>query len=344
MTSVCVRLLSGKSRNRRFTMKYALSTLGFSSCWGLIWCATVAASLAATSLAQEKKPAAAPRREQAKPAKPASPDEEAIRATADAFTKAFNSYDAKALGALWTADADYTDENGQAYHGRAEIEKGYAELFKQHPDLTIKLEVQSVRVLNPTTALEDGRSALVAQGQIISQARYTAVHVKENGKWLLSAVRDMPDAGSADAVFQALDFFVGDWMAHGETVSVKTNFKWVAGKKYLLRTFVVTSPDKETPERSGLQIIGFDAASRQIRSWTFESSGGHGQGLWTAVDGGWAIESQGVLADGTPTASTDLIEHVDKNVMGWQSVNRTAGGQQLPNTEQVVLERVERRP
>src|SRR5215469_2111570 len=202
-------------------MKSARSSLRMTSCLGLIGLA-----IAATALAQEKTPAktpekkaaAPPRREQARPAKAASADEEAIRVTAEAFAKAFNSGDAQALGALWTADADYTDENGRAYHGRAAIEKEYADLFKQHPDMTIKIDIQSVRVLNPTTALEDGRSAIVAQGHAISQARYTAVHVKENGKWLLSAVRDMHDAGSADASFQALDFFVGDWVAHGETV------------------------------------------------------------------------------------------------------------------------------
>ncbi|HWB12058.1 MAG TPA: SgcJ/EcaC family oxidoreductase [Pirellulales bacterium] len=313
-------------------MKYALSS-----------CGLIIAMMVVAAPAQEKKPAA-PRREQAKPAKAdASADEQAIRATADVFVKAFNSGDAQALGALWTADADYTDENGQVYHGRAAIEKEYTSLFKAHSDMTLKIDVQSVRVLNPTTALEDGRTAIVAQGQTISQARYTAVHVKENGKWLLSAVRDMPDAGSADATFLALDFFVGEWVAHGDTVSVKTSCKWAVGKKFLLRTFVVSGHDKDTPERSGLQVIGFDPASRQIRSWTFDSSGGHGQGLWTPVDGGWAIESQGVLADGTPTASTDLVERVNDNILGWQSVNRMAGGQQLPNTEQVVLERVEPR-
>ena len=319
-------------------MKHALSSFGL-----------IIVAMLATALAQDKEPTA-PRREQAKPAKaPASADEQALRATADAFAKAFDSGDAQALGALWTADADYTDENGRAYHGRAAIEKKYVELFEEHPDMTIKIDIQSLRVLNPTTALEDGRAAIVAQGQAISQSRYTAIHVKENGKWLLSAVRDMPDMGSADD-FLALDFFVGDWVAHGETVSAKTSCKWAVGKKFLLRTFVVTSrgdetsEKKETPEKSGLQIIGFDPASRHIRSWTFDSVGAHGQGLWTAVDGGWAIESQGVLPDGTPTASTDLIERVNENIMGWQSVNRTAGGEQLPDTEQVVLERVEPRP
>ena len=42
----------------------------------------------------------------------ASADEKAIRATADDFVKAFNAADAKAIGALWATDAEYTDESG----------------------------------------------------------------------------------------------------------------------------------------------------------------------------------------------------------------------------------------
>ena len=57
-------------------------------------------------------------------------DEKAIRATADDFVKAFNAADAKAIGALWATDAEYTDESGQSFHGRAAIEKEYADLFK----------------------------------------------------------------------------------------------------------------------------------------------------------------------------------------------------------------------
>jgi uncharacterized protein (TIGR02246 family) len=302
---------------------------------------TLLVAVAAAAVGQEKKPPATPRREPAKSTKASvSEDEQAIRASGEAFVKAFNSADAKALGALWTADADYTNENGQSYQGRAAIEKEYAQLLSQHPDLTMKLEIQSIRFLSPTTAMEDGRSSLVAQGHTISQARYTAIHVKQDGKWLLSAVRDMPDAGAADANFKTLDFFVGDWVAQGDTVTVKSSCQWAVGKKFLLRSFSVSGHDNQTTEKSGLQIIGWDPATRQIRSWTFDSSGGHGQGLWIAVDGGWAIESEGVLADGTPTASTDLIERVNDNIVGWQSVNRTAGGQQLSDTEQVVLERV----
>src|SRR4051794_2202725 len=57
-------------------------------------------------------------------------DEKAIRASADAFVKAFNQADAKAIGAMWAADAHYTDEHGVSFHGRAAIENEYAAMFK----------------------------------------------------------------------------------------------------------------------------------------------------------------------------------------------------------------------
>ena len=47
----------------------------------------------------------------------AAADDQAIRATANAYTKAFNAGDAKALGSLWTEDAEYTDEEGRTSLG-----------------------------------------------------------------------------------------------------------------------------------------------------------------------------------------------------------------------------------
>ncbi len=51
-------------------------------------------------------------------------DEKAIRATADDFVKAFNAGDAKAVGALWATDAEYTDESGQSFQGLRGDRKG----------------------------------------------------------------------------------------------------------------------------------------------------------------------------------------------------------------------------
>lgn len=301
--------------------------------------AFVAVAAAAGAFAQEKKPAAATRREVAKT--DAAAEEKAIRATADAFVKAFNAGDAKALAAMWTADGDYVGENGESRKGREAIEKEYEALFAKHLGLKIKLDIESIRLVDASTAVEDGHSTVVADGRPVSQNRYTAIHVKANGHWLLSAVRDMAGAEAAEGGLKDLEFFVGDWVARRDEREVRSNCKWAIGHQFLLRTYEVVDPEqREAPQRTGWQIIGWDPAIRQIRSWNFDSTGGHGQGLWTQVEGGWSIETEGVLADGSPTTSTDLIERVDDNILGWQSIHRTAGGQQLPDTEQVVLERV----
>jgi uncharacterized protein (TIGR02246 family) len=83
-------------------------------------------------------------------------DEKAIRATADDFVKAFNAADVKAIGLLWAPDAEYTDESGQSFQGRAAIEQVYADVFKQHLGAMMTVKIESIRLLGPDTALEKG--------------------------------------------------------------------------------------------------------------------------------------------------------------------------------------------
>ena len=91
-------------------------------------------------------------------------DEKAIRATADEFIKAFNAADAKAVGALWATDAEYTDESGQSYQGGAAIEKEYADLFKEHRGATMTVAIESVRFLGPDIAVEKGIAKVKSPG------------------------------------------------------------------------------------------------------------------------------------------------------------------------------------
>ena len=83
-------------------------------------------------------------------------DEKAIRATADEFVRAFDAGDAKAVAALWASDAKYTDESGRSYHGRAAIEKEYADLFQESRGATMTVTIESIRFLGPDIALEKG--------------------------------------------------------------------------------------------------------------------------------------------------------------------------------------------
>ena len=90
---------------------------------------------------------------------------------------------------------------------------------------------------------------------------------------------------------------------------------------------------------SGMQIIGWDPAAKQIRSWVFDSDGGFAEGRWTNKDSRWYVTMAGTLPDGRKASSTNVLTYVDDDQFKWQSVNRTAGGSLLPNVDEVVVVR-----
>ena len=92
---------------------------------------------------------------------------------------------------------------------------------------------------------------------------------------------------------------------------------------------------------AGVQIVGWDPAAKQIRSWVFDSDGGFGEGKWTKKDQRWYIQATGTLPDGSKTSAVNIITYVDENTFTWQSVNREAGGEILPNVDEVVVGRVQ---
>jgi uncharacterized protein (TIGR02246 family) len=284
--------------------------------------------------------AASPAAERSKPG--ANPTVAAIDATAEAFAKAFNAGDAKAVAGLWTADGSLIDEQGAIYKGRKAIEDVYAAFFKEYPGARIDILVGPIEFPTPATAVEDGVSRVALKdGSAGGASRYTAVHVKEDGKWRMASVRESsltPAAGYART--KDLEWLVGEWENKSEAATVRTSIRWIADKTFLQRDYTVTENGKVTS--SGTQIIGWDPRLDQVRSWSFDSSGGNGTGLWTPTPNGWRIESIGVLADGTPTTSVNYVVRVpgDDSVFGWRSVDRRAGTMQLPDTREVVLDRV----
>src|SRR5438445_9499716 len=117
--------------------------------------------------------------------------EAAIQKNAEAFVEAFHKGDAKAVAALWTADGEYTDVTGNHVKGREAIEKAFEAFFSERKDLKVRIESLSLRFVTPDVAIEEGTSEVFApDGGPPSRARYTNVHVKKYGQWLLGSVRD----------------------------------------------------------------------------------------------------------------------------------------------------------
>ena len=206
----------------------------------------------------------------------ANPAEAAIRATADAFVQAFNRGDAKAVAALWTAEGSVLDDRGATIKGRKAIEGQYAALFKAYPGATMEVTVSSVEFPAPSVALENGVARVIHRDGPPVASRYTAIHVLEGGKWLMANVRETAvPLASGPGRLEALSWLIGSWTAKTEGVTVQTTFRWIANKSFIQRDYSVQQ--KGAAAMSGTQIIGWDPQENRLRSWTFDSSGGHGR-------------------------------------------------------------------
>jgi uncharacterized protein (TIGR02246 family) len=274
-------------------------------------------------------------------AKPAatSPDLDAIRAASQAFIDAFNKGDAKAVAAHWTEKGEYIDEAGRTFTGREAIAAEYAAFFKAQPKSKIHLAIDSLKQLSDTAAIEEGRAVLdPAPAGASAISKYLVVHVKEGDQWLMSTVRDSRvELPSAYRNVADLEWLIGTWTAeeHGaKTVSV---CRWIANKSFVERSYTITGHDGLTS--SGVQIIGWNPEGGHVQSWNFGGDGGHAVGVWSAIADGWQAEVRGVTGEGTPTTAVNVLKKLDDKAYVWQSVNRTVGGQSVPDTDEIVLRR-----
>jgi uncharacterized protein (TIGR02246 family) len=269
------------------------------------------------------------------------PEESPIRAAAKSFVEAFDRGDAKAVAAHWTENGSLVDDQGRVFKGRKAIEEEYAAFFKAIPGVKMKVAIQSIEFPTPVTAVEDGTATVsTPQGGPPVAGRYTAVHVRDKDQWLMAGVREARiETASGASPLQPLEWLIGAWETKSEGILTRTSLSWVADKKFIQREYSIRKGAAVIS--SGVQIIGWDPQAGQIRSWSFDSSGGHGTGLWTAVPEGWRIETIGALADGTSTSSRDLLIRVpgEDSVLGWRSYDRRAGQVLLPATKEIVLDR-----
>jgi uncharacterized protein (TIGR02246 family) len=282
----------------------------------------------------------------ARPAPAAAPgdnakEEAALQKNAEAFIEAFQKGDAKALAAFWTEDGDYVDETGKHMKGREAIEKTFTELFAENKGLKLRIDVQALRFVTPDVAVEDGTTEVIPpDGEPPSRARYTVVHVKKDGKWLLSSVRDAPYAPPTSYEhLRELEWAIGDWADEADKGEVgRVSFEWSENQNFILGTFATTFKNIEVG--GGTQRIGWDPAEKRIRSWTFDADGGFGEGTWSKDGDRWVIKTQTVLRDGRKLASTNVVTRVDADTITWQSKDRVVDGKPAPDIKEVKMKRV----
>jgi uncharacterized protein (TIGR02246 family) len=273
------------------------------------------------------------------PAKSQSPAERAVHKAAQDFDQAFNAGDAEKVAGLWTTDAEYVDEDGQRYVGRDLIKKEYSEFFAANPQAKITSVTDSVRLINDSTAVEDGRAMIQPPpAGAPGSSRYTAIYVLQDGKWLLSSVHDMKVASPSN--YHKLDDFewlIGTWQAGEGDTRIETTCRWLKNKSFVERTYQVITAG--LPSSSGTQIIGWDPELQQMSSWNFSSDSGYAKETWKPLANGWVSQSSGVLGDGTKTTAVKVFQRLDDDTLSLKSTDRTLGGVRLPDLKEVIFKR-----
>jgi uncharacterized protein (TIGR02246 family) len=267
-------------------------------------------------------------------------DEAALLKKAESFVDAFHKGDAKAIAAHWTADGDYTAQNGRLLTGRAAIEKAFTEYFEEHKGMKLRIDIKGLRFVTPDVAIEDGTtSVLPPDGGPPSRARYTIVHVKRDGEWLLSSVRDAPHVPPSQYEhLRGLEWAIGQWADENDKgESARVSFNWAEGQNFIVAEFTTTF--KDVAIGGGTQWIAWDPVAKRIRSWTFESTGGFGEAAWEGKGNQWTAKSTAILRDGKKMVATLVITRLDADTFTWESHDRSLDGQALPDVKPVRMKR-----
>src|SRR5262245_38310745 len=265
-----------------------------------------------------------------------SADEHAIRKMVASYVDAFNKHDAKALADHWSPEAVYRNRTtGEEVVGRAAIAEQFTALFKEQPDAKLEVNVESVQFVSPNVAVENGSAKFLAPKAEPDESGYTAVAVKRDGKWLLDRVteKDKENAVSHHEQLKVLEWMVGQWTSDDDNAEVEVECNWTKNQNFLTRAFKITVDDEVTA--SGMQIIGLDPALTTIRSWTFDSKGTFAEGTWREKGGRWFIRNRGTLPDGRTATMINVMKPVDANTFTWQTIERTAGTELLPNIDEI---------
>jgi uncharacterized protein (TIGR02246 family) len=266
---------------------------------------------------------------------------DALLKNAEGFVEAFHKGDAAALAAFWTKDGNYTTQTGRRLEGRDAIEKAFKEYFAENKGLKLRIDSDALRFLTPEVAVEDGTTEVIPpDGTPPSRARYTTVHVKKDGKWYLSSVRDAPYAAPSNYEhLRGLEWAIGEWADEGEKGEVaRVSFAWAENQNFIVSTFATTI--KNIAVGGGTQWIGWDPAARKVRAWTFDNDGGFGEAVWTKDGNKWVVKTTATLRDGKRASSTNTITKVDADTVTWQSTDRTLDGKAVPDIKEVRMKRV----
>lgn len=245
----------------------------------------------------------------------ATPQTAEIRDMLTGYLQAFNRHDAPAAAAHWTAAGENVNlESGEVTRGREAMQQVFAALFELDAEATIDIDVSAIRPLQDDVAVVDGVSRVSYTDGEVAGSRFSAVVVRDQGRWRLASVRETPCevATGPTRPLEALAWLVGSWENVGEGVTASGQCDWFGDRAFLTRRHLVSPgaavavappagdtripgllPAGGSARRELTEIVTWDPERETIRSWMFSSDGRFAEGTWSPDGDGWLVRVEG---------------------------------------------------
>lgn len=120
-----------------------------------------------------------------------SPEEAAVKALVDRYSKAREGEDAAALDGLFTENADQLVSSGEWRRGRASLVKGMLASSRNNPG-NRSITVESVSFLRDGVAIANARYEIAGDANRPARRMWsTFVCVRDGAAWRIAAIRNM---------------------------------------------------------------------------------------------------------------------------------------------------------
>jgi uncharacterized protein (TIGR02246 family) len=266
-----------------------------------------------------------------------TPEQKSIVAVDEDYVKAFNAGDAEGLASDFTNDAIYVTDEGKTLKGIDEIKTVLADQFKDQKGATLKLNVYSIEFsADKQRATERGVSTVTTADGLDEPSTYVVEYVRQGDQWRISRVIEAPQAITADHL-EPLAWMLGDWTDQSEDVDVRFNAEWSLNRGFINRKFALSGGGMR--DLQGVEVIGWDPSENRIRSWYFDSDGGHGAGVWRRDGNSWIEDITGVTPKGEVATATNIFTPKDQDSFGWRTINRCVGGEPQAELPEIVIHR-----
>ena len=258
--------------------------------------------------------------------------------TLQTYVDAFNQGDSEGMAACWSEQGVLTHgATGEEIQGRGALQEEFAALHAENPDRQLEVVLGPSQVISPSVVTQAGRVRLTQQGETQGRTEFDVVYVQSGGKWYIDRVTEVSvtAAMTPREHLEPLAWLVGSWNESRAEMPMTVQCRWTRNQSFLVRSF-----STEDQAFSGFQLIGWDPAEQQIRSWAFDSNGGFAEGQWRQESEDlWVVDTQATLPDGARGTATSVFKVLDENRVSWQRTNRMVDGEILPNIDAIVLEK-----